>query len=315
MNTAVTEKSVKRRHVVHTGFVLFVLSSILCACDRLETIDYSPKITPDAFLKAQPHVQVRLGGAGFTLIQPSSSVIVYLAALSSVGAGLYFLRVRGTQRARLWWGIGLTLSGIGALLAGTSYQSFGYEIKCAGRAFCTWTSWWEAGYLLCTGAGMNALLTAVAYSCATGGVRRALFVYAAGNTAVYAAAVLSGAFVPVRFLLTFECLLLAGLPAVALALVLAGQSYVARRDPMSLALLKAWGGFVLVIIAYLLAQSLGLAQRLWQEGIWFTENDVLHVGMILWILHVARSLPRRIEDRSGPAMDTTVEAESPPPAG
>jgi hypothetical protein len=97
----------------------------------------------------------------FTLIQPSSTVIVYSVALLTMAAGLHFLRRRHGQRTRLWWGIGLLLTGFGSLLAGSSYQAFGYEIKCAGRAFCPWTSWWEAAYLIFSAVGMNAMLVAV----------------------------------------------------------------------------------------------------------------------------------------------------------
>lgn len=61
--------------------------------------------------------------------------------------------------------------------------------------------------------------------------------------------------------------------------------------------------FVLVIGAYLLAQVLGITQVLWARGIWFTENDVLHVGMILWILHIDVYLSKTVEDMHDPAMD------------
>jgi len=72
---------------------------------------------------------------------------------------------------------------------------------------------------------------------------------------------------------------------------------------MNLALLRTWAVFVLVIGAYLLAQVLGITQVLWARGIWFTENDVLHVGMILWILHIDVYLSKTVEDMHDPAMD------------
>jgi hypothetical protein len=231
-------------------------------------------------------------------------VIVYsVSLLLAVGVGLYFLRVRNNQQTRLWWGIGLLLSGVGALLAGTSYQAFGYEIKCAGREFCTWTRWWEVTYLIFSAAGMNAMLVAVTYSCTTGTLRKALSAYAAASAVVYAGVVLTGAFVPVRFLVSFECLMLAAAPAIVLALILTGRAFHERRDRMSLALLRTWGGFVMVIVAYILTLAMGITQKLWTEGIWFTENDVLHVGMILWILHIATALPKRVEDMRDPAIN------------
>lgn len=283
------------------GFVSFLYLTALSGCGRLDSIDYSPKITPEEFLGSLPYWHVKFAGADFILIQPGSTVIVYSVALLTMGAGMHFLRLRRGQRTRLWWGIGLLLSGFGALLAGTSYQAFGYEIKCAGRQFCTWTSWWEVAYLIFTAAGMNAMLVAVAYSCTTGTRRKAVSAFAAAGTAVYAGVVLAGAFVPVRFPVSFECLMLAATPAMVLALILTGRAFHECRNPMNLALLRTWAGLVLVIVAYLLAQAVGITQMLWTRGIWFTENDVLHAGMILWILHVAVHLPKTVEDMHDPA--------------
>ena len=286
------------------GFVSFLFLTVLSGCGRLDLIDYSPKITPEEFLGSLPYWQVKCAGLDFILIQPSSTVIVYFVALLTMGVGLHFLRLCRSQRTRLWWGTGLLLSGFGALLAGTSYQAFGYEIKCAGREFCTWTSWWEVGYLLLTAAGMNAMLIAVAYSCTTGILRKAVSAFAAAGTAVYAGVVLTGAFVPVRFPVSFECLMLAETPAMVLALILTGRAFQERRNPMNLALLGTWAGLVLVIVAYLLALAVGVTQMLWTRGIWFTENDVLHAGMILWILYVAAYLPNTVEDMQDPVKNT-----------
>jgi hypothetical protein len=269
------------------GMVFVAVSTFVSACHRLDAIEYEPKVTPEQFLQSQPYLHLRFASLDFTLIQPSSTVMVYAVALLTMGAGLRFLKLRHNQRTRLWWGIGLLLSGFGALLAGTSYQAFGYEIKGAGRAFCTWTSWWEVAYLLFSAAGMNAMLVAVAYSCTTGTLRKTLSAYAATSAVVYTGVVLTGAFAPVRFLVSFECLMLAAAPA-----------FHERRDRMSLALLRTWGGFVMVIVAYIGALAMGITQRLWARGIWFTENDVLHVGMILWVLYIAVALPKAVEDRS-----------------
>jgi hypothetical protein len=249
---------------------------------------------------------MKFASTDFILIQPSSTVIVYSVALLTLGVGLYFLRVRDSQRTRLWWGIGLLLSGFGALLAGTSYQAFGYEIKCAGRQFCTGTSWWEVAYLIFSAAGMNAMLLAVAYSCTTGVFRKALSAFAAASAAVYTGVVLAGALVPVRFLVSFECLMLAAAPASVLSLVLTARAFHERRDRTSRALLRTWSGFVMVIVAYIGAPAIGITQKLWSEGIWFTENDILHAGMILWILYIAVALPMRVEDMRDPATDFTT---------
>jgi hypothetical protein len=110
----------------------------LTGCARFESIAYSPAQTPDSWLTIQPFIQL----GGVVLVQPSTSAIVYLLGVLTIGAGLYFLRIRNSQHSRLWWGIALLLWGLGALLAGTSYEAFSYQIKCAGHPACLWTSWW-----------------------------------------------------------------------------------------------------------------------------------------------------------------------------
>jgi hypothetical protein len=276
------------------GWLLILFLFALGGCGRLDSIEYSPRTTPEQFLNSQPHLRLPL--LDLVLIQPSSTIIVYFVSVLTLGVGLYFLRVRRGQQTRLWWGIGLLLSGLGALMAGTSYQAFGYEIKCAGRQFCTWTSYWEVGYLLCSGAGMSAMLVAMGYSCVSGMPRKALFVYAFASAMVYGGAVLTGALVPIRFLVSFEGLLLAATPTIALALFLTVRGSWMYRDRMNLALLKTWVSLVAVMAAYALAVAMEMGPRLWTLGIWFTENDVLHLGMILWILFIAVTLPNRVED-------------------
>ena len=287
----------KHTRIAPVGIACIAVLVGCSACNRLALIGHDPEITPEAFLAGQPHQQITLLSKTFILIQPSSTVLVYAAGLLTLGVGIFFIRVRHHQRARLWWGVGLLLSGVGALLAGTSHQAFGYEIKCAGRPFCTWTSWWEVAYLLFTFAGMNALLVGVAWSCAKNSVRGTVFRFAIMATLVYSAVVLCGAFIPAQFLVSFEFMMLASAPTLLVALILTAGAFYVRRDRSALALLKAWAAFVPAMAAYLLALMADITPHLWSRGIWFTENDVLHVGMILWILFVALTLPTTITDR------------------
>ena len=66
---------------------------------------------------------------------------------------------------------------------------------------------------------------------------------------------------------------------------------------MNLVLLKGWLVFIAVGVAYGIYLSSGLTQQLWQTGIWFTENDVLHLGMIYWVYYLLLNLPNRIKTR------------------
>jgi len=97
----------------------------------------SPDTTPGQWLGKHPHINMNIFSRDFILAEPSSSAIVYLLAVVTIAAGIRFLKTRGNHRSKFWWGTALILWGIGTLLAGTSYQAFAYEIKCAGKALCS----------------------------------------------------------------------------------------------------------------------------------------------------------------------------------
>ena len=44
---------------------------------------------------------------------------------------------------------------------------------------------------------------------------------------------------------------------------------------------------------------LGATQTLWVRGVWFSENDVLHIGLIVWMIYLARVVAPRVVDAAG----------------
>lgn len=279
----------------------FVVILNISACARLDSILYNPPQTPETWLQIQPFAQIVFGSQTVIFVQPSTSVIVYLLGILTIGVGIYFLRIRNGERSRLWWGIALLLWGLGALLAGTSYEAFSYDIKCAGRDLCVWTSWWEIAYLLVSVWSIDAIMAAVAYSSATGNLRKLLLGYSVINAAVYTVLVLIGAFIPVKFLISFEFLLLVSAPSILAFFVINAKRYASQKDPLDLTLLKTWLTLGLVIGAYFLYFISGLTGMLWEQGFWFSENDVLHIGLILWMLYIAFVLAPQSKDLSIPA--------------
>lgn len=267
--------------------------------NRLDSIHYSdPELTPENWCTHQPCMKVRIASREFILTQPASTFFVYLLAVLSIGVGLYFLWIRGGELSRLWWGLSLLLWGIGAFLAGTSYQAFGYHIKCSGRESCRWTSWWEVVYLMFQQISMSAMLVAVSYSCLPGTMRTAVFCYALFSSVLYVIAVFIGGIVPVRSLITFELMVWASTPAFLLVLIMNSWRYSTLGTPMDLVLIGTWLSLLFISAVYYLYDHFDITRKLWKKrtGIWFSQNDVLHVGLILWMIYIGMFVAERIKD-------------------
>jgi hypothetical protein len=270
---------------------------ISAAFDRLQSIPQDdPDLTPDKWCEKQPCRRIRIASREIVISQPLSSFWVYFLGLFTIGAGLYFFRIHNGENARLWWGVSLLLWGIGALLAGTSYQAFGYEIKCAGRQACSWTSWWEVVYLMLQQLSMNAMLAAVAYSCTAGTFQAVLLGYAWLSSLVYVILVFVGAIVPVKSLITFELMVWVSAPVLFFFFFLNGWRYFIFGNPLDLVLLGSWFMLVGTMAAYWIYGKQGIPKKLWARGIWFSENDVLHVLLIFWMVYTVAVVANRISD-------------------
>ena len=277
--------------------LFFLLTSfLLTACGQLDSIPYTPSQTPETWLQIQPFAEFQFASQNVIFIQPSTSIIVYFLGILTIGVGLYFLKIRAGQLSRLWWGIALLLWGIGALLAGTSYEAFSYAIKCAGREACLWTSWWEILYLLVSVWSIDAMMLAVAYSSTTGKLRKVLSVYSVINAIVYFIIVMIGVFIPVKFLISFELLLVVAAPSVIAFFVINGWRYSKYKLRSDLTLLGTWIWLGVTIAAYFLYLISGSTASLWARGLWFSENDVLHIGLIIWMLYIAFALAPQVKD-------------------
>lgn len=282
--------------------ILIAPLMLLGACGRLDSIPYHPPHTAESWLMIQPYIQVRLAGLAVIIVQPSTSFIVYLLGVLTIGVGIVFLRHQQGQHARRWWGIALLLWGMEALLAGTSYEAFSYQIKCAGREACVWTSTCEMLYLLLSVASVDAMLVAVAYSCTEGSQRVILLIYASAKLALYTVLLLVGAMIPIQFLVSFELLIVFTAPTILFLLVLNGWRYSKYKQRLDLVLLLTWIWLVITLAAYFAYLLLGITPALWKSGIWFSENDVLHIGLIIWMLYLALVVAKELRDKPNIAL-------------
>jgi len=270
---------------------------------RLETIPHDdPDLTPENWCQKQPCLRICIGSREVIISQPLSSFWVYFLGLFTVAAGFHFFLTQHGENSRFWWGISLVLWGVGALLAGTSYQAFGYELKCAGRKECSWTSWWEVIYLILQQLSINAMLVAIAYSCTTGIFQKVLFGYSLATSLIYCLLVCIGSIVPVKSLLTFEFMLLFSAPVCILSPCFSAWHYFMFNGALDLVLLGSWLLLFGSMIAYWIYRQLGLTKKLWLRGVWFSDNDVLHVLLIVWVFYLLTAVAGRIEDYTIPAI-------------
>ena len=265
----------------------------------IDALLMEPAITGEDWCQNMPCVD--LWSTGLVLNQPYSTLLVYLLGLLWLWAGWRFWQVRAGQRSRAWWSVSLVLGGIAALSAGTSYQAFGYELKCAGRELCSWTSWWEIAYLTLQVGSLNAMVAAVAYSCTTETLRRAIIAYAFGNYVLHLAITIIGVLTLNRFLISFELLLIFTVPSFLLFFALNGARYRKHKQPLDSALLVTWTLMVMTNVCYFAYLALGITGDLWARGIWFSENDVLHIAVMIWLLYVTAVLSKRVTDYPAPA--------------
>ena len=273
----------------------------LSRCSRLASIPYHPEQTPESWLSIQPFIEIKIGSTGFILVQPSSTVLVFLLGILTIASGLYCFRIQAQQCSRMWWGIALILWGLGAMLAGTSYQAFSYEIKCAGRELCSWTSWWEIFYLIFSAASVNAMFIAGAFSCCSGKWRKVMIFGAVINFSVYLFVVLTGTYTLNTFLISFELLLIFSTPIIFLLFILNSWRYFKFRQNMDLALIITWLWLGFTIGVYFLYWTLDITHDLWERAIWFSENDMLHIGLIIWIIYIAVFVVKHIVDVPPPS--------------
>ena len=278
-------------------FLLWMCLPFLSSCTPFNSLLYQPLQTPIDWLNHQPFRVITIGDQSFILMQPSSTFFVYLLGFLTIGFGLFFMKKANKQKSKQWWGVALLLWGIGALLAGTSYQAFSYEIKCAGREFCLWTSWWEIFYMVFSVASVNAMIVAVSYASAIGKLRKSLTVYAIVNFTFYTFIIFIGSFLPVKFLISFELMLLFLAPGIIFLFGLNLRRYLKYKLALERSLSITWVWLGVTLVVYFLYLMLDVTPVLWAQGIWFSENDILHIGLITWIVYITFGLGKTIQDR------------------
>lgn len=279
---------------IRYGYVFISLLTLITLMffNQLDKILYYPAITPEDWCTNQPYLEINLFSLKILLVQPSSTFFVYLLGILTITIGVYLIKIKKNQRFISWWGVALLLWGIGAIFAGTSYQAFSYEIKCAGKAFCSWTSLWEIFYLILSVGSVNAMLMAHTNLGERDQWSRIMTRYAPANFIAYVIIVVIGTLLPIQFLISFELMILFLAPTILFLLISNVRKYIRLKKPINRSLVIIWTSLILIIGFYFLYYMLDVTNILWEQGIWFSENDILHIGLILWMIFICRVASR-----------------------
>jgi hypothetical protein len=85
-----------------------------------------------------------------------------------------------------------------------------------------------------------------------------------------------------EYLLGFNFLMISLIPSTVMTLNL----LISNQDNLAKLLLQSIYLIVLVILTYFLYLFIGFQSILWSHGVWISSDDILHIGMLIWLSHL-----------------------------
>jgi len=271
-------------------FIFFGLAAVMitfiiavCVFSNISGLYSLPLQTPKEFLSGMPYITFSAFGQALVLIQPSSTFFVYFLGVMMIILGSYFLKTKKDETSRFYLGVGFIVWGISAIAAGTSYQAFGYELKCRGREYCLFTSNWELVYMLLAAYSINLLMVALSYGTVKEKGRKLIIKFAVIDSITYSLYMLTGCMIPNRFIISYDGFIaFIGINFIIM-FILNVQQYLKYKDTFNRNMIIIWIAFIFVNAGYFIYFYGGFAVPLYKNyGIWFNANDVLHVLLIAW---------------------------------
>ena len=245
--------------------------------NQINRLLIQPLINSDVFLSQYPDIKLN----NLIIQQPTSTFFILLLTIITVGLGVYYIKNKNNQFS-FWLGINFIFWGIGAFLAGLSYQAFGYYLKCTNLEYCTFTNWVELLYMTFTVISINALLVAYSYLINNKKVQDKLQNYAIISVVLYSLFQGVGIILPNQFMISYEGMLLFLSPNI---IIMMWINYQNLNEALHKRLWIIWLLFLGVNIAYFVALFSNQGSFLYSNfNIWFNENDTLHVLLIVWML-------------------------------
>ena len=241
-----------------------------------------PEMTPQAYLETIPYIEIGRN----IIITPSSTIIVYLLGLVTLYFGVMLYRQK-LSRVKMLWGLTLILWGIGTLLSGTSYQGLGYELKCRGVSLCLFTSWFELSYLFVTAISITVMGYAVAEKTLKDRSKELYLKVVSVGLGVYSVSLVLGTILEIKLLITYEYFLIFFMPYFVSFLIMNIKGYKHHKNDLDKGLIIVWLLMLVVNVVYFIYFFSGIPEGLYENyGVWFSANDVLHIGLIGWMVYI-----------------------------
>lgn len=242
-----------------------------------------PKITPTEYLNLKPYIKI----SDIHVIVPSSTIIVYL-----LGILILYISYDLYKRNLPLWSISMLFWGLSTILAGSSYQGFGYELKCAGKSYCQFTSFFETSYLFFTAISIS--LLGIAFSKLLYN-KTWLIIYSKIALVLYTILLLLGSILNSYWLVSYELFTVFFMPIFVILFIINIKEYRDKNLLVHLNFIKLWLLFLFINISYYLYYIPNLTDKLFvRTGIWFSANDVLHIGLIIWFVFFIKKVTPQI---------------------
>ncbi|MCF7931510.1 MAG: hypothetical protein K9L02_08385 [Acholeplasmataceae bacterium] len=268
----------KKKIIALAGFIVVLILFAIFPVSILA----NPLITPGEYLDSIPYIEV----GNIIIITPSSTFLVYLLGVITIIFGVKLFKKTHNQTKYLW-GLSLILWGIGTLLAGTSYQGLGYELKCEGQAYCLFTSWFELAYLFITAISITVMAYAVSVKALHGDDKKFYRNLSVIGLLTYSATLLLGVAAEIYFLITYEYFLIFFVLYFISFFVLNIKRYKRHANDLDKGLIIVWLMMLAINVVYFIYFYSGIPEGLYENyQIWFSANDILHVGLIGWMIYI-----------------------------